>query len=145
MAHFLSYFLLMIIAQFHLSFIKPESIVREPDSSLHFHFLYTHGLVTVTALLRQLTMEWTVALMETTAPALSLNMDNDFQFLFLLTKVTFNSHNLNKMHHSFTHSQFLAVYRACIGLSFLLAHFKYVSVTNASSLYPCRTTYNSEN
>lgn len=68
---FLSYFLL-IIAQFHLGFLKPDSTVREPESLLHFYFLYTYGLMHV-AVLRQLwTGKW--HLIQTTAPAHSLNM-----------------------------------------------------------------------
>lgn len=118
---FLSYFLLMIIAQFHLGLKKPDSTVRESEPLLHFHFLCTHSLMNVTVLRQLWNGKW-----RWYKPQCLLTQStqiNDFQFLFLVIKVAFNSHNWNKIHLSFIHSQLLVVWLCMYWAEFLFAHF----------------------
>lgn len=91
-----------------LRFEKPDSTVRESEPLLHFHFLCTHSLMNVTVLRQLWNGKW-----RWYKPQSLLTHStriNDFQFLFLVIKVAFNSHNWNKIHLSFIHSQFLVVW-----------------------------------
>lgn len=85
-------------------------------------------------------MEWKVALIHSLCSLIQHGWISNFSFL--LIKVTFNSHNWNKMYQSFTTPKF---YLAALWLYMNRTEFppctiKYFSITNTSSLHPWNST-----
>lgn len=103
--------------------------VRESEPLLRFHFLCTHSLKNVTVLRQLRSGKW-----RWHKPQCLLTHStriNGFQFLFLVIKVAFNSHNWNKIHLISYIPNFKWYDCACIGLSFYLH-----TVNNSALLMP---------